>query len=201
MKTVAYLRFSTAQQDAGSQRLAVLEHARIHGFQIDDFVETSAGGQATETRRQLDELIGILKTGDRLIVSELSRLGHSVGQIIAVLDSLAKEGIAFIAIKENIRVEGEQDIQKKVMTKLFAGIERDLISERIREGLAKARESGKTLGRPKGLLGVSRLDGKENGIRQFIERGVSKGAITRTTGVSRQTLYNFIRKRVIALGP
>ncbi len=61
--------------------------------------------------------------------------------------------------------EGKRDIQTKVMTTLFAlfaEVERDLISERTREGLAKARASGRKLGRPKGSLGVSRLDGKED---------------------------------------
>ena len=91
--------------------------------------------------------------------------------------------------KENIRVDGERDIQTKVMTTLFvlfAEVERDLISERTREGLARARSSGRKLGRPKGSLGVSRLDGKEDAIRHFLELGVSK-----TAGVSRTALYSF----------
>ena len=57
-------------------------------------------------------------------------------------------------LKENIRVEGKREIQTKVMTALFAllaGVERDLISERTREGLAKARSQGWKLGHPKGL--------------------------------------------------
>ena len=61
-----------------------------------------------------------------------------------------------MALKENIRVEGKRDIQTKVMTTLFAlfaEVERDLISERTREGLAKARASGQKLGRPKGFAG------------------------------------------------
>ncbi len=84
-----------------------------------------------------------------------------------------------MALKENIRVEGKRDIQTKVMTTLFAlfaEVERDLISERTREGLARARPSGRKLGRPKGSLGVSRLDGKEDEIRRFLELGVSKTA-------------------------
>ena len=87
-----------------------------------------------------------------------------------MLDALAKAGVAFVALKENIRVEGKRDIQTKVMTTLFAlfaEVERDLISERTREGLARARSSGRKLGRPKGSLGVSRLDGKEDEIRRF----------------------------------
>ena len=144
-----------------------------------------------------------LRPGDRLVVSELSRLGRSLGQIVAILDALAKQGVSFVAIKENIRVEGKQDIQTKVMTTLFAlfaEVERDLISERTREGLAKARASGKRLGRPKGSLGVSRLDGKEDEIRRFLNIGVSKSAIAKITGVSRQTLYHFIGTRGLSPG-
>ena len=93
---------------------------------------------------------------------------------MTILDALAKAGVAFVALKENIRVEGKRDIQTKVMTTLFAlfaEVERDLISERTREGLARARASGRKLGRPKGSLGVSRLDGKEDEIRRFPRAG------------------------------
>ena len=90
VKTVAYLRVSTAQQDVCSQRLAILEYARKHGFRIDDFIEATASGQASEKRRRLDELVNVLQRGDRLVVSELSRLGRSLVQIVAILDALAK---------------------------------------------------------------------------------------------------------------
>ena len=136
-------------------------------------------------------------------MSELSRLGRPLGQIVTVFDGFVKAGVAFIAIRENIRVEGKQDFQTKVMTTLsalFAEVERDLISERTREGLAKARASGKTLGRPKGSLGVSPLDGKEDEIREFIDVGVSRTAIAKITGVSQSTLYNFVATRELKPG-
>ena len=120
MRTVAYLRVSTAQQDVRSQRLAILEYARQHDFRIDDFIEATASGQASEKRRRLDELMNVLQRGDRLVVSELSRLGRSLGQIVAILDALAKAGVAFVALKGNIRIEGKRDIQTKVMITLFA---------------------------------------------------------------------------------
>ena len=198
VKTVAYLRVSTPQQDVRSQRLAILEYARTHDIRIDDFIEATAPGQASEKRRRLDDLTNALQRGDRLVVSELSRLGRSLGQIVTILDALAKAGVAFVALKENIRIEGKRDIQTKVMTTLFAlfaEVERDLISERTREGLARARSSGRKLGRPKGSLGVSRLDGKEDEIRRFLELGVSKTAIAKITGVSRTALYSFMTTR------
>ena len=198
MKTVAYLRVSTTRQDVQGQRLAILEYARKHHLLIDEFVEATASAVTSPKRQRLDDLMGVLESGDRLVVSELSRLGRSLGQIVAMLDTLARESVAFIAIKEQIRIEGKQDIQTKVMTTLFAlfaEVERDLISERTREGLAKAKASGKKLGRPKGSLGVSRLDGKEDEIRHFLRLGVSKNAIAKITGVSRPTLYHFIDSR------
>ena len=148
--------------------------------------------------------MNVLQRGDRLVVSELSRLGRSLGQIVAILDALATAGVAFVAMKENIRVEGKRDIQTKVMTTLFAlfaEVERDLISERTREGLAKARSLGRKLGRPKGSLGVSRLNGKEDDIRRFFELGVSKTAIAKLTGMSRTTLYSFMRIRGLKPSP
>ena len=66
MKTVAYLRVSTPQQDASSQRLAILEYARKHDLHIDDFIEATASGQASEKRRRMDELTNALQPGDRL---------------------------------------------------------------------------------------------------------------------------------------
>ena len=74
VKTVAYLRVSTAQQDLRSQRLAILDYARKHDFRIDDFIEATASGQASEKRCWLDELMHGLQRGDRLVVSELSRV-------------------------------------------------------------------------------------------------------------------------------
>ena len=141
MKTVAYLRVSTARQDAGSQRVAILEYARRQGFRIDDFIEATASARTNAKHRRLDQLMAVLEPGDRLVVGELSRLGRSLGEVVALLDAIAKASVAFVAVKENIRFEGRQDLQTKVMTTLFAlfaEVERDLISERTHEGLAKA---------------------------------------------------------------
>src|SRR4029077_13764635 len=89
----------------------------------------------------IDGVLERLAPGDRLIVSELSRLGRSLGQVIHIVDELLKRKIRFTAIKEGIHFEGKQDLQTKVMVALFglfAEVERDLISKRTREGLASA---------------------------------------------------------------
>ena len=83
---------------------------------------------------------------------------------------------------------------------LFAEVERDLISERTKEGLAAAKAKGKLLGRPKGALGTSRLDGKEQDIRALLGKDVSKASIAKILDVSRSALYHFIQTRKIAPG-
>ena len=81
------------------------------------------------------------------------------------------------------------------MFSLFAEIERDLISERTKEGLARARLEGKLLGRPKGTTGKTKLDGKEKEIKDFLAKGVNRANIARFFGVSFPTIENFIRTR------
>ena len=143
-------------------------------------------------------MLGELAAGDRLVVSELSRLGRSLGQVIQLVDELVKRKVRFIAIKEAIRFEGKQDMQTKVMVALFglfAEVERDLISERTKEGLVAARARGRLLGRPKGSRGRSKLDGKEGEIRMLLEKQVSKASIAKIMGVSSTNLRHFIRTR------
>ena len=197
MKTVAYLRISTGSQDLANQKLAILDYARQNRFAIDRFVEAQASSRKGRDQRRIDELLGTLAVGDRLVVSELSRLGRSLGQVIQIVDELVKRKVRFTAIKEAIRFE-KQDMQTKVMVALFglfAEVERDLISERTKEGLAAARAQGRLLGRPKGSLGPSKLDGKEEEIRMLLEKEVSKASIAKIVGVSSTNLRHFIRTR------
>jgi DNA invertase Pin-like site-specific DNA recombinase len=142
-----------------------------------------------------------LHAGDTLVVSELSRLGRSVGQIIQLLDELLKTNVTLVAIKENLMLRDTPDIQTKVMItlfSLFAEIERDLIAERTKEGLVAARAKGKQLGRPKGALGTSKLTGREADIQELLSKTVSKASIAKIMGVSRSTLHHFICSRNLA---
>ena len=189
---------STGSQDLATQKLAVLDYARQQHFAIDQFVEVQRSTRHHPVRRRIDELFSLLKSGDRLVVSELSRLGRSLGQVIHIVDELVQRKIHFVAIKEAIRFEGKQDLQTKVMIALFglfAEVERDLISERTKEGLQAAKMRGQLLGRPKGAFGPSKLDGKEVEIQKLLEKKVSKSSIAKIVEVSRTTLLHFIRSR------
>jgi DNA invertase Pin-like site-specific DNA recombinase len=198
MKTVAYVRVSTDTQDVTHQRLAILEFARTERMAVDAFLEVQASSRRSGTVRQLDVLLGSLEPGDALIVSELSRLGRSVGEIITLVDRLMHHRVRVFALKEGLRLTGVHDLQSRVMVtlfSLFAEIERALLSLRTKEALATARAAGKRLGRPPGARGKSKLDGKEHEIQTLLALQVSKASIAKITGVDRSTLYHFIRSR------
>ena len=118
-----------------------------------------------------------------------------------MVDYLIRNRIRLVAIKESIELSGKQDIHTKVMVtmfSLFAEIERDLISERTKEGIAAARAKGKVIGRPKGVLGKSKLDGKEEEIRLLLKKEVGITSIAKIMGVSRTTLRHFIKTRKLS---
>ena len=133
---------------------------------------------------------------------DLHSFGRSVGQMLSLVDQLIKKQVKVISLKENIRLEGEHDIQSKVMVTmfgLFADIERDLISERTREGLARARANGKLLGRPKGP-GKSKLDPHREEIIVLLKTGSSKTYLAKKYRVTAPTLYNWLNKQEISAG-
>ena len=201
MKTVANYRVSTQTQDFSQQRLAILDYAHQNRLTIDEFISVSVSSRKTLTQRGIFQLLEHLKEEDTLLVSELSRLGRSVGQIITLVDQMISKQIRFVAIKEGIELVGQTGLQTKVMVTLFglfAEIERDLISERTKEGIAAARARGKMIGRPKGVLGKSKLNGKESEIRLLLKKGVSKAAIAKIMEVSHATLRHFIKTRQLS---
>ncbi|MBF0288429.1 MAG: recombinase family protein [SAR324 cluster bacterium] len=200
-RTLAYLRVSTGKQDIKNQRLELHEYARRNDFKIDDFIEIEISSRQSTQARRIDELLADLQEGDTLLVSELSRLGRSVGQIIQIVDALVKQKIRFVAVKENIRLNGKQDIQSKTMITLFglfAEIERDLISERTKQGLAVAKQKGKLLGRPKGT-GKSKLDAFKPEIEALLQNGATKTYIAKRFNTSLPNLYNWMKKNNITL--
>ncbi len=198
MKTIAYLRVSTTNQDLDQQRLTILDYAHRHRITVDEFISVEVSSRKGLKQRGILDLLERLSAADTLLVSELSRLGRSLSQIIFLVDQLVRKRVRFVAIKEGIEFTGQTDLQTKVTVALFglfAEIERDLISQRTKEGLAAARAKGKILGRPKGFVGKSRLDGKEEQIKWLLGKGVSKACIAKILDISRTALRHFIRTR------
>jgi len=196
-----YVRVSTDKQTVDNQRLAIHEYCNKNGLHVDRWTEVEAFSRKSIKQRRIDELLEQLKEGDTLIVSELSRLARSVGQIIMIIDELIKNKVRVVCIKENLSLNGKKDMQTKIiitMFSLFAEIERDLISERTKEGLRRARAEGKLLGRPKGSIGNSKLTGKEQEIKDYMAKGVNLTNIARIYNVAYGTLKHFVDTRGLA---
>ena len=201
MKTWMYLRVSSDKQNTDQQKLQILEYARKHDLKIDEEICITISSKKTPRERKIDKLLESLQTGDQLIVSELSRLGRSVGEVIRICDWFSKNGINFVSVKENLHIQvlnGKPDLQSKIMVtllSLFSEIERDLLSERVKCGLASRRAKGLPMGRKLGSLGTSKLSGKEEAIQHLLNSLVSKTAISRVCETSRTNLIHFIHSR------
>lgn len=206
MKTVAYLKTSLDRQEIQEQKQVILEFAHREDITVSRFIEMPA---SSTKEKRIDQLFSQLESGDTLIVSELCGIGRSVGQIIRTVDALVKGKIRFIAVKEGIWLDEERNLQTQVMTRMFgllADMDRELVSVHTKEGLAAARAKGKKakgkkLGRPKGSLGRSRLDGRMEEIKRLLALGVSKASIAKIMEVDKGTLYHFIKSRDLVQDP
>jgi DNA invertase Pin-like site-specific DNA recombinase len=118
-KTVAYIRASTDKQDLNHQKLELLEFARKKSMTIDEFMEITISSRKTTKQRRVDELVEKLNPQDTLIVTELSRLGRSTAEVIALVNALVKRAIRVIVLKQNLDIN-EQDMNSKIILTLFS---------------------------------------------------------------------------------
>lgn len=198
---VGYIRVSTAMQkeSAETQRYGILSLAHEKQIQVNDWVVETISGKTKAGERQLGVLLERLAKGDVLIVAEFSRLGRSLVDILTTVHTLVDKGVRLLSAKE--KMEFGADIQSRVLSVvlgLVAEIERSMIAARTKEALARLKSEGRTLGRPRGSLSKSKLDGKEDQIREFLSKRVSKASISKILGVHPGTLDAFIKTRKIS---
>ena len=196
-KTYAYIRVSTNKQDLENQKFAILEYANKKKLGNVEFIEEAVSGRISWKNRKLKDLIDNLQSGDNLIVAELSRLGRSMLEIMELLSILLRKGVNVYVVKGNYELK--DNIQSKVLTFAFslaAEIERELISQRTKEALAKRKAEGKKLGRPKGSYS-SKLDDKKEYIKELLDKGVSIASIAKILGVHYHTVRNYVKRRIL----
>ena len=190
-----YIRVSTDRQTVENQRFEIVRFCKKEKIKIHEWVEETISGTIEINERELGILLDRLRKDDILICSELSRLGRSLFMIMDVLNRCMKKEIHVWTIKDNYRLG--TDISSKVLAFAFglsAEIERNLISQRTKEALARAISEGKHIGRPKGSKNKTlKLTGKEKIIRKSLKDGLSKRKIAKMLGVHRFTLYRFCR--------
>jgi len=200
MKTFAYVRISTKQQDTENQKFEIMKYVDKLGVVVNQWVNETVSGKKAYKERELGNIIKIIQKGDMLIVTELSRLGRSLLEVMEILNQLLEREIKIHIVKSNMELG--KNIQSKVLAFAFglaAELERDLISSRTKESLGRLKAEGVVLGRPKGAIGKSKLDGKEKDISDFLCKKVSVTSICRIFDVTPPTFYNFCRSRNIGI--
>lgn len=189
-----YIRVSTDKQTLENQRYEIKEFCVGKEIIVDHWIEETISGSKEVNDRQLGKLIRKMRKDDILICTELSRLGRNLLMIMGILNDCMKKQVHIWTIKDNYRLG--DDISSKVLAFAFglaAEIERNLISQRTKEALARKKAEGVILGRPKGRKSSKKkLTGKEQKIKEMLEAGASYSAIARYFKVHRLTVSSFV---------
>lgn len=188
-----YIRVSTEEQNLDNQKKAISER-----FQVDRWIEEKKSGTIDYKKRSLGELLDQLKSGDVLVITELSRLGRSLNMIFNIINVLKEKNVRCIAIKNNFDMNpaDSNDIITSVLMFAFglsAQIERELISERTKQGLVVAKAKGKRIGRQKGEKPhYFKLTPYKEQINRYIQEGRTINSLSKEFGVKWLTMKKFI---------
>lgn len=195
-----YIRVSSDKQTVENQRFEINNFCARQNLHIDGWIEETISGTKAYDKRELGKLLKKIQKDDLIICAELSRLGRNLFMIMEILNICMTKECKVWTIKDNYRLG--DDIQSKVLAFAFglsAEIERNLISQRTKEALARKRAEGKILGRPVGRKSAHvKLTGKDEEIRELLARGMKKIQIARLFKVNRTTLHNYIERRMNA---
>jgi DNA invertase Pin-like site-specific DNA recombinase len=192
-----YIRVSTDRQTTENQRFEILKFADEKKLRVDRWIEETISATKHLSHRKLGRLLDAMQPDDVLIVTELSRLGRSLMEVMSILHTLMEKEVKVFTTKE--RYELGNNISSKVLAFAFslsAEIERSMISSRTKEALARKKSEGMRLGWPKGRLSaVTKLSGKDDLIREYLEKNIPQSVIARLLNVHRLTVRNYIRTR------
>ncbi len=201
MVTYAYLRVSTNQQDVDNQRHGILEYANQKSLGHLEFVEDSVSGQKKWRDRELGQLLTkTAQKGDVIIFGEISRMARSTLQVLEILECCMDRGIfVHIAKQQMVLDESMPSRITATVLGLAAEIERELISMRTSEALAKRKAAGKPLGRPKGRQSAQlKLDAKAKEIQMYLKKGISKRSIAKLVDCAPSTLYYWLERHQLS---
>ena len=191
-----YLRVSTDAQDVANQRHGVVEYCVKNNYLNPVFVEDTASGKTDWQERQIGKLIMTSAPGTIIIAAEVSRLARSTFQVLDILRVCVDRQIELHVVKNGMKLDGS--MQSKIVATvlgLAAEIERDFISSRTKEALAKKKADGAKLGRPVGKAKKLALDAYAEKIDHYLAIKLDKRAISRLLGVAANTLYSWLKAR------
>lgn len=190
---IGYLRVSTEKQNPENQRDEIRRFAEEKSLAVDSWVVETASGKLPYRKRKLGRLLRRLRSGDVLIVTEISRLSRSLTEIMAIMGYCLEKKVCIFTTKE--RYTFDNSINSKVLCFAFglvAEIERNLISMRTKEALALKRTEGVQLGRRPGSdVKMQVIRDNSDRIEAMLASGMTVTKICRKIGISRNTWYKF----------
>lgn len=199
-KVFGYVRVSTDHQTVENQKMAIQKFCEQNGLKIDDWIAETVSGAKKIDKRKLGELLKHVEYGDLIVSTEISRLGRSLFMVMEVLNICMDKGVKVWTIKDNYRLG--DGIESKVLAFAFglaAEIERKMISERTKQGLARVRANGVVLGRPKGRKSrTNKLDPHADQIQEWLNERVAEVEISRRLNVSRMTVAKYIKNKPLS---
>ena len=196
MANFAYLRISTDQQDLKSQKFGILDYCNRNHINDVKFIEDKTSGKVSWKKRTIGKIIESANAGDIILAAEVSRLGRSTLQVLEILALAAEKEIDVHITKNSMIMDGSmQSTINATVLGLAAQIEREFISARTKEALAKRKADGINLGRPKGQAQTLKLDAFENEIRDYLKKGINKIAISKLIECSPSTLYLWLKRK------
>ena len=195
---IAYTRVSTGLQDAENQIFEIKSYCSAKNITIDKTITETISSKKKLKNRAISQVLSELQSGDTLVVTEISRIARKMYELMTILGSLLEKGVMVYSIKQDWMLG--DDLISKVQAMGFAlsaDLERQLISQRTIEGLARVKANGKQLGRPFGSVSrKSKLTDHEQQIRDLLDKKVSVAAIGRILGVHRLTVDAFMKKQI-----
>ena len=178
---IGYIRVSSFDQNPERQ---------LEQIQVNKVFTDKASGKDTQ-RPQLEALLTFIRQGDTVVVHSMDRLARNLDDLRRLVQKLTKQGIRIEFVKENLSFTGEDSPMAHLMLSVmgaFAEFERALIRERQREGIALAKQRGAYRGRKKSLSPQQVAD-----LRQRAHQGEQKSRLAREWGISRETLYQYLK--------
>ena len=166
-------------------------------MKIDEWVDETISGAKDEKKRKINQILKKLQQGDTIICTEISRLGRSMQVVWRIMDICLTLGASIISLKENYRLSN--DPMSKFILSVYsyaAETERNLISERTKEGLAARKRAGVVLGRPIGALSKKlKLDPYKDHIVSLLKEKVPITTIAKCYEVNPSTVHDFLTRR------
>lgn len=195
-----YIRVSSDRQTVENQRFEILKFCKRENLVIDGWIEETVSGIREYSTRRLGKLLKRTKEGDLIICSELSRLGRTLYMIMEILSLCMRRGCRVWTIKDGYRLG--DDLQSKVLAFAFglsAEIERNLISQRTRDALARLKAEGRHVGRPHGAKTCQTqhvLYRHDKLIRHELDNGTPVYRIAIQLNCNRNTLQRYIKRYI-----